>query len=98
MVQVPKSKQLSLERFCKSKGIHATKVIKDVKRMIDKNLKQMASIHERFDYNRYNRYDAVSRFILKGRNYQMDLKWREIFVDLIFADLNLTFLGLNFRN
>lgn len=38
----------------------ATKVIKDVKGMIDTNLKQMASIYERFDYKKYNRYDAVS--------------------------------------
>lgn len=65
MVQVPKPKQLSLERFCKSKKIRATKVIKDVKQMIDKNLKEMTSKYERFDYKRYNRYDAVSLFILE---------------------------------
>ena len=60
IVQVPKSKQLVLEKLCKSKKIQAKKMIKDVKGMIDENLKEMAHGWW-FDYNKYNRYDAVSK-------------------------------------
>lgn len=40
--------------------MRATKMIKNVKGMIDKNLKQMASMYEPFNFKKYNRYDAVS--------------------------------------
>lgn len=63
VMQVKKSQKKNFKTFCKSNNIHYSERIRDVKVAIDRNIRSLNKRRDKFDYTKYNRYNAVIIFL-----------------------------------
>jgi len=61
MVCVPKTKQTVFRQYCEKNKLVFQVKIKNLKSLIDSNLKSVGRYGTRFNFNMYNRYEDVSK-------------------------------------